>query len=61
MEKKKFVKIVISLVIILFKMIVCLCIYFKKPHYFKPIENWYIKLHHVYFNDFGMPFKNICH
>ena len=33
-----------------------LCIY-KKTHYFKPIENWYIKLHHVCFNDFDMPFK----
>ena len=33
---------------------------YKKPHYFKPIWNWYIKLHHVYFSEIDMPFKNIC-
>ena len=37
-----------------------LCIY-KKKHYFKPISNWYIKLHLVYFNNFDMPFRNLHH
>ena len=36
-----------------------LCIY-KKRH-FEPIWNWYIKLYHVYFNNFDMPFKNMRH
>ena len=39
-KKKHFVKIVTSLLTVLFKMTLYLCIYFvftKKPHYFKPL------------------------
>ena len=64
-KKTHFDKVVTSLVTALLKMTLCLCIYFvltKSPlKSFKPILNWYIKLHHVYFNDFDLPFKNICH
>ena len=34
---------------------------YKKTHYFKPIENCYIKIHHVYFKDFNIPFKTVRH
>ena len=27
------------------------------PRYFKPIENCYIKIHHVHFNDFNIILK----
>ena len=40
-------------------MALCIWIYylFIKLHYFKPIENCYIKIHHEYFNDFNIVFK----
>ena len=41
---------------IMFMYLLC---FYKKNHYFKSICSWYIKLHHVYFNDFDMPFKNV--
>ena len=61
-KKKHFVKKVTSLATVLFKMTPYICIYFvftKKT--FKLFKNWYIKLHHLYFNDFDMPFKNMRH
>ena len=38
-----------------------LFLYFKSHHYFKLIENCYIKLHHVFNNDFNMLFRNVRH
>ena len=35
--------------------------FFKKPDYFKPIENGYLKIHPVYFNDFNVLFKAARH
>ena len=34
---------------------------FIKPHYFQPMENCYIKIQHVYFNNFNALFKTVCH
>ena len=33
----------------------------QEAHYFKLILNCYIKRLHVYFIDFQIPFKNLCH
>ena len=32
-----------------------------KTRLFTPIENCYIKTHHVYFNDFNILFETVCH
>ena len=54
-----------SLVAVLLKMTLCLCIYFaftKKTLILSPFKTDTLnKPHHVYFNDFDMPFINICH
>ena len=61
-DKRCFLKIVKRLVRVLWKVTLFLCIYLLfTPHYFKPIENCYIKLHYVYFSDFNMLFKNVHH
>ena len=33
----------------------------QNSHYFKPIENCYIKLHFLYFINFKMLLKDVCH
>ena len=52
-----------SLVAVLLKMTLCLCIYFaftKKTIILSPFKTDTLnKSHHVYFNDFDMPFINI--
>ena len=32
-------------------------LYLQKTHYFKPFWYWHIKPHHVYFNEFDMPYQ----
>ena len=65
MEKKFFfVKIETSLVKVLLKITLCLCIYFvfkKRTFFLILFKIDTIKLHPVYFNNFDIPFKNKRH
>ena len=36
-------------------------LFIKKKTFFQSIENGYIKIHHVYFNNFNILFKTVRH